>query len=89
MGRTVTPKYRIESRDNMGKLSQWAWRGKVSASLLADYMDSYNASFQPSGANWHVSKALGVVAYHSAAKVINQRTGEIVATWSAPLFSVA
>jgi hypothetical protein len=88
MGKSVTPKYRIESRDNQGKFAVWAPKVRATPKALAEYMDDYNRSFLPGGVNWHVSKACGVVVYHSSAKLINQSTGEIVASWSASPFQV-
>jgi hypothetical protein len=88
MGKTVKAKYRIELKDNRGVTSQMIWRGKVNGKILSDFMDGYNRSFVPGGANFNVSKAVGVCLYHHRAQVVNQSTGEVVATWSAPAFQV-
>jgi hypothetical protein len=88
MGKIVKTKYRIEVKDNRGVTSQYVWRGRISQDKLSDYMDTLNKSFIPGGINFHLSKAVGVCLYHHKAQVINQFTGEVVATWSAPMFQV-
>ncbi len=93
MGKSTTPKYIVETRDN----SHWhstpmAWQmkqyGKPTVKNLEKFMANLNESFNVGGVNFPSSKAAGFIVYHHAARIINQKTGDNVASWSAPSFQV-
>lgn len=97
MGRSYTPKYRLEIKDNVG----WHWlnwlprgqygikgHGAPSEVNLEKYVRSYAKSLEIGGVNEHVSLALGYVPYPTAARIVNQETNEVVASWTAGMFQV-
>jgi hypothetical protein len=81
MGRIVKIKYRL---DTIG-FSQ-AWRGPVTAKRLAQWVESYHNSLKTGGANAHLSEHYGYIPLLKEARIVNQETGNIVATWKAPMF---
>lgn len=94
MGRIVTPTYRVEYRDN----SQPQWKpmiwdcklyGRPTMANLEAWRQGYNRSFGPDGHNWHVSQAVGYVIHINRARIIRQKSGEIMAAVTMPLFEVA
>lgn len=87
MGRSITPKYRMETRENIGS-GVYSWDGRVSVKALERKVMGLNQSFLPGGVNEHVSRLHGIVPYISYARIVNQRTGETVAEWNAPAFQV-
>ena len=93
MGRSVTPTYRVEVRANVNMGTTYTWDGKIhgraNEANLEKWRKALNASFQPKGVNWHVSDSLGVVPHICRATLIRQRTGEVVAEVTAPMFEVA
>ena len=93
MGRTVTPKYRIEVRANgLTVMSDYPWDskhyGRATDKNLEKWRTGMNASFQPGGVNEHISEARGTIPHISVAKLICQRTGEVVAMTKMPVFEV-
>jgi hypothetical protein len=96
MGRSYTPKYRVEYRDNtMNRLgtdrilSYDAKRyGKPTDAKAEDLRRALNKSFNVGGVNWHVSEAAGVVVSVNRLRIINQRSGQVVAESNAPMFEV-
>jgi hypothetical protein len=88
MGRSVTPKYRVETKENVGAMTPAAWRGRATPARLAEWVEACNKSFLPGGVNGHVSESRGVVVYIHAAKIIEQATGRVVAEYKAPAFQV-
>jgi len=91
MGRTVTPKYRIEYNES-GRNQVQCWNskfyGRATAINLEAWRVKHNASFLPSGVNNHVTKALGYVLHVSYARIVNQFSGEVVAEARMPMFEV-
>jgi len=85
MGKTTTPKYRVEIRTNTSSFPM-AWSGPATPKRLEDTVERYNRSFMPGGVNGHVSDK--VIVQIDKAQLINQATGEVVAEWSAPMFSL-
>lgn len=101
MGNTRSFTFRLEVTDNrgfdaFGRLRQGAFKagwdtrhyGRPTDATLSKYVFTYAKSLEPGGCNWHLSQALGVLPYPTAAKVIRQATGEVVATWRAAPFQV-
>jgi len=66
-----------------------AWRvkddGPTTAKRLAAWIAEYIASLKI-GVNQHISLKAGYIPVPHRAAIINQRTGETVATWTAPAF---
>ncbi len=97
MGKTITPKYRVEFRDNdrnawsIFKRQIWDCKayGKPTAKNLATWREKMNTSFDNGGVNFHISKAAGFIVYISHAKIVSQKSGEIVAEYTMPMFEVA
>lgn len=91
MGHSYTPKYRIEFRDHSGDHRQ-AWsvsdHGKPIEENIEKWVYAYVDSYKIGGVNEHVAKAIGYIPVTSRARIVNQWTSEIVATWVAPMFMV-
>jgi hypothetical protein len=94
MGKSYTPKYRLEYYDNHKQLrpNVQAWtvktEGKATDQNLEKYLYGLGKSFEIGGVNEHISKTIGFIPYPSKGKIINQRTNEIVAMWKASMFMV-
>ena len=97
MGKVVTPKYRVEMRDNDGSFvmpwnvtggSNITKHGEATDANLERYVFTYAKSLEIGGVNEHISVSRGHVPYPTEAKIVNQRTGEIVATWKAGMFQI-
>lgn len=88
MGKSYTPKYRVEYRDQSGWHSQ-CWSGRVSDKHAEDWRVAMNKSFQPGGNNAHISEAVGYVLHVSRVLIKNQRSGQTVARAVMPMFEVA
>ena len=97
MGRIVKPKYRLEywdasdTRPDVGPLVQ-AWRafgplkGKPDDRKLEAWVYRHVDSLKLGGCNEHISVALGYIPIPHRARIVNQFTGDIVATWKATMF---
>jgi hypothetical protein len=98
MGRTVTPKYRIElsgwnypagNRWRLDNLGVWEkYHGRPTEANLESYVQTYTQSFMIGGVNEDAGKEMGFIPSPSHAKIVNQKTGEVVASWDAPMFSI-
>lgn len=97
MGKSITPKYRIELWENRRTTwfpcsIQMCWfvknYGPVTNKNLERWIEKYNQSYQPGGVNWHVSERTGIVHYCHTAKIVEQKTGEVVAEYHAPAFMI-
>ncbi len=98
MGKSYTPAFRIEvddvrRPDGSGYIHSTgaAWRreyGRPTSKNLGEYMRRLNDSLKPGGVNAHISRSYGFMPFHSSARIVRQSTGETVAAWEAPLFSV-
>ena len=86
MGYSVTPKYRVEGFD--GQAFQQAWKGKATDKRLEAWVLSMNASFAPNGVNSHISKARGYIVRVATARIVEQSTGKVVASFRAPDFDL-
>ena len=94
MGKIVKPKYRVE----MTGVTPAAWRvkgygqvpgyGKPTDANLEKFVHGYAKSLEIGGVNEHVSKALGHVPYPTSARIVDQDTGAVVASWKAGMFQV-
>lgn len=101
MGRSYTPKYRLEfTTTRPGYFTPGAWEvrgrygrhsdGKPTTANLDKWVTAFEDSLRPGKPNAH----LGIFSVVTA-KIINQFTGEVVATWTRktarpnePLFQV-
>lgn len=64
-----------------------AVHGEPNEDNLAKYVMLHAKSFEPGGANFHISRAAGHVVYPKNAAILNLDTGELVA-WKAGMFQV-
>lgn len=96
MGKSITPTYRIEIQDQTHRQERnapkMAWRSKdagcANDANLKAYILAYAKSQEKGGTNEHISTILGDIPYPHAARIVRQRTGEVVATWQAGMFQV-
>ena len=96
MGRSITPTFRVEFHDNpfaavdLGVRNSFCWNtksfGRPTAANLAAWREKMNASYAAGGVNEHVSEGRGYVIRISAARVVRQSTGAVVAEFTAPMF---
>lgn len=99
MGRSYTPKYRVEYHNNTDYVDgrvpsmypQWMhWPrdlGKPSNAKAEKLRCDMNSTFQPGGVNEHVNR--NVTIHIHTLRVIEQATGETVAEANMPMFEVA
>ncbi len=82
-----TPAYRVHLHVKGVHYTPAAWNskhsGRPSDAALAAYVESFEASTRPGGVNAHLGPETVL-----SAKVIRQATGDVVATYAAPLFTV-
>lgn len=84
MGRSYTPKYRIEHEGGDCVPKFWQHRDKPTSDGLFMLLCAYQLSCEPGNANEHVGKALGRTArLPKTARVVDQTTGKVVAAWEA------
>ena len=97
MGRTRTPAYRVEvgpargnGRTVVSTPSCWFVneKGRPTAANLEAYVHAYIDSCKVGGCNEHLSQAYGFIPVPSFARIVDQRTGGVVAEWKAPAFLV-
>jgi len=88
MGRSITPKYRMEFVDSQGVKVQMCWKGKATEKSLGEWVFAYHESMKSGGCNAHIPQSLGVFPAVNKAKVIRQVDNAVVATWNAPMFMV-
>lgn len=90
MGRSTTPKHRIEFRDSSRKTQAVAWNtkwyGRANQNNLDQWVARYNGELELGGINDHISKALGFVPYITSAKIVNQKTDQTVAEYQMAMF---
>lgn len=86
MGRTTTPAYVVQIADGRYRYAGSAWvvatDGKPTEANLRRYVESFEASTRPGGANAH----LGEVRVLRASIRRNVPAGQTVATYQAPAF---
>lgn len=91
MGRIVTPKYRVDYWDNSGKHSG-AWivsdDGKPNDSNLEKWVMSLVRSYSAGGVNSHISASLGYVPFVTMARIVNQKSENVITIWHAAMFQV-
>lgn len=85
MGRSITPKYRVELAGNI-RVTPMAWQrsyGRPTAANLAKMVQGYNDSYRPGGVNAHISEGMDVPARHDAARIVRQADDVVMAEWKA------
>ena len=88
MGRSYTPKYRAQYRDQRG-WQDISYRHKATDADAEKFRQGLNKSFQPGGVNYHLSEAAGYILHASKVEVLrNVKHAYVVATASAPMFEV-
>jgi hypothetical protein len=96
MGRSYTPTFRVEYRDQKGWHDQ-AWSDPLGRTQLRkdptdaqaeEWRKTMNRSFDLGGTNYHVSQATGILLHISEVRIIRQKTGKVVATAKMPMFEV-
>jgi len=101
MGRIITPKYRVEYRDNALALG-WtrpdmvskidgrpcytaAWRGRATPERLEDWRKKTNQSYQEGECNAHI-RPRGTIPHVSFARIVRQSDDREMATATMPTF---
>ena len=93
MGKIITPTYRIEVKEN-DFTDSWhvmSWNkeyGKPNTKNLENFVSKMNESYLPTGVNSHITKMRGYIVCVYKARIIHQKSGDIVAEWKAPSFQV-
>jgi hypothetical protein len=99
MGKIVIPAYRVEYRTNEKHAIKrdmiWEVRsrtnvtgyGKPTLENLEVWRDTYNYSFHK-GVNSHVSEAVGYILRIVWCRIVHQKTGRVMCTFTAPAFEV-
>lgn len=91
MGRSYTPTYRVEYRDQKGwHIEAWIAkdRGRPTKDNIKRWRDAMHESFKPGGVNEQVTELYGFLPHISKARIIHQREAAIVAEFTAPMFEV-
>lgn len=93
MGRITTPKYRIETgSDKRGWVTLSAWNsrsyGPANAGNLETYRVRFNQSFLKGGVNDHIASGNQPVPYYSNLRIVEQKTGRVVAVAHGPAFEI-
>lgn len=84
MGRSTTCKYRIVFKMNVGTMTPFGKNAKMNNIQLEDYRKALNYSF-----NYGPNKPKeGVIPHVTECKMIDQKTGEVIALVKAPMFEV-
>lgn len=88
MGKSITPKYRVEYSTNRGSHSMMAWRGRVSQERLEQWRKDYNHSFQPGQINGQYAPGATVI-HINYARIVRQSDGQLMTETTMPMFEVA
>lgn len=93
MGKSYTPTFRVEYRDNASRTtSDMIWDcktdGQPTVANLEKWRQGYNRSFNHGGTNYHVSLSIGIIVHINKAWIVRQSTDEIVAATAMPTFEV-
>ena len=81
MGKSYTPKYRIEFWDCQGVKAQQAWRGAITKKALGEWVVKYEDSLKAGGVNFHISQMLKYIPFVEKALVVRQADGVIMTAW--------
>lgn len=86
MGKTRTPKYRIEMRMSEGWSMVCEYNKKPNYSSLKAYIDEFHESMNKGNCNEHLREK--TILMVNNAKVIEQKTDKVLCEYIAPLFYV-
>lgn len=81
MGKTITPKYRVEIKHAGMNSTPAAWNGRATTARLEKYIEDYNESILNGGVNEHLGTRFGEGAKAISGKIIRQSDGVEVAAW--------
>ena len=86
MGKSYTPKYRVENQTRSGWQTFSAWNskgaGKPTIENLIKFREMYHASLKAGGCNDHI----GISGMIGNVRIIHQATGAEIVSFKAPLF---
>ena len=91
MGRSSTPKYRIEMQcihfvNKRKEVHSFAYNGKKPSEESAkEFRDKMNKSMDKGESNEHLK---GIQSAYSKTTIVNQKTGEIAAIFNPPMFEL-
>ena len=90
MGKITTPKYRIEMScvSFTNKRKEWhsyGFIGRPSDAAAKSFRDGMNASMQNGGTNEHLAN---LQSPYGTARIINQKSGDLVALFVPPAFEI-
>ena len=102
MGKSYTPKYRVEYLDNAKRMvdplsPRFGWKtmtwdakrnGAPTSANVERLRVAMNVSFLPGGVNEHVSIESGTVVHIYRMRLVHQKSGATVAETSAPAFEL-
>ena len=85
MGKTKTMRLILRRTRNKEIISEWKPKeyGKPNAENIGKWREQFNKSISPGGANQHLGTKYRL---QCGMEIYNQLTGEVVATYSAPMF---
>jgi hypothetical protein len=78
MGRTITPKFRVETTTNIGYLTPFSWSGAPTPKRLADWVRGYNESFKSGGTNEQAGQCNGRTMQIMRAWIVRQTDGHVM-----------
>jgi len=92
MGRSTTPRYRIDAVMTNRRSYVQAWNceryGTPTLKSAARWREAINKSFLPGGVNFGISESLGRIERVFNFQVIDQRDNRVVVDYKAPMFEV-
>ena len=83
MGRNRTPRFRVET-NTVGSMGWNPEYGRPTDGYLARWVLKFNEELEPGGCNEH----LGTKCRVTTARIVEQASGEVKATYEAPAFQV-
>ncbi len=95
MGRVITPKYRIEQAGlnlhpthRLTTSAEWDVRayGRPTRENIARFVEAQTRSFMSGGPNHSLAEEMGYLPVPSRVRVVEQKSGRVVAEWEAPAF---
>lgn len=99
MGKSTIPAYRVEYTTQQHGAAWWSsmiWHvksgvnrtgyGMPTDANVEKWRVAMNRSFQPGGSNAHLADARGYVPHINKVRVIEQKSGRVVATAKMPMF---
>ena len=92
MGKSTTPTFRIELKMNGNFNTSFVFdtkeHGRPTIGNAEKYRNGMNNSLKEGGTNYHITERQGFYKPYTDARIINQKTKEIVIEFKAPMFEV-